>query len=221
MRSILTSSRIPQGDLPVCEDDEPALMLEDAAAEESPEDTLGVIGPVRDDPLQSKDMPPARRRLSIKMAEGVDAEGNFIVVDTNVLPDRILTAVGRNLRLAKAEHPQSWRERLSSRNTGHNRCMRSAADKEDTQWTIEDEGKLACRTCFDEREPCLLPLCNDEYMVLPLPDSVRAASAVAGEEDFYIRRLPSADSKQIRTRTPWPPRYVLFLALQYDRTLTC
>lgn len=216
MQMLTDRSQQEDEGVPLCEDDGPLLIDEGDAVMTSPESDAGPVNPELPEhaeehaqPSNSSELPqPAnlsdRRPINVDMGAGLDNSGKIATLPNQTLPHEIQDDLSRTIMEAVRRHPTRWRTRLNVRD----RCMRMAIRRdEEMVWTKEHTKKYACQSCYDNWKPCLLNVGEDEFVLLPLPNSVRAPHAVPGDERFYIRGPTSQNSVQLGKRGPWQQRY--------------
>lgn len=75
---------------------------------------------------------------------------------------------------------------MCSQRDYHGCAERHLASGEKTYYTIDQPGCLACKTCFNRRSLCMRMVGNNQWIVLPLPPSVRDPRAKWQEEAYFI-----------------------------------
>jgi hypothetical protein len=72
---------------------------------------------------------------------------------------------------------------------GRNGCFeRQLRSKNGTSWSLTQPGCFVCKTCFNNKRPCMRAVGRHQWLLLPLPPDVRDPGATWQDEAYYIHQ---------------------------------
>jgi hypothetical protein len=84
---------------------------------------------------------------------------------------------------------------VSASRQGSQNCIERRLRTHSASWTIEQSGCFACRTCFNRRQPCIRPIGNHEFLLLPLSVDVRSPDATWQDAAYYVYQYDGTTQK--------------------------
>ncbi|GAB7334223.1 hypothetical protein MBLNU13_g06272t1 [Cladosporium sp. NU13] len=103
---------------------------------------------------------------------GQIAEWNASMIDSVMSSSSIFGSLGRFVTLSQ---------------NGARGCADRHFGSHSTFWTLENPEHFACKTCFNKKLPCVRPVGEHHWILLPLPPATRSPDTDWQDKAYYIR----------------------------------